>query len=131
MALLVEHFNRQIAAQTGQEPLEFPDPVMAALLAYAWPGNVRELKNLIVRLHLVVRGRTVGLAHLPAELLAAPAPSAPALAAGEIASIDEATRQAVVRAIAAQGGNLSKVAHTLGISRPTLYRKLKLYGIRA
>ena len=102
---------------------------MAALLAYAWPGNVRELKNLIVRLHLVVRDRTVGLAHLPAELVAAP--SAPALAAGEIASIDEATRQAVVRAIAAQGGNLSKVAHTLGISRPTLHRKLKLYGIRA
>ena len=69
VALLVEHFNRQIATQTGQEPLEFPDPVMAALWPIAWPGNVRELKNLIVRLHLVVRDRTVGIAHLPAELL--------------------------------------------------------------
>ena len=42
---------------------------MAALLAYAWPGNVRELKNLVVRLHLVVRDRSVSLTHLPAEIL--------------------------------------------------------------
>ena len=49
----------------------------------------------------------------------------------DVASIDEITRQAVLRAIEAQGGNLSKVAHALGISRPTLYRKLKLYGIKA
>ena len=130
VALLVEHFNRQIAAQTGQEPLVFPDPMMTTLLAYSWPGNVRELKNLIVRLHLVVRDRTVGLAHLPEELVAPPDPPTPEAPAGEISSIDEATRQAVVRAVAAQGGNLSKVAQTLGISRPTLYRKLRLYGIR-
>ena len=88
-------------------------------------------KNLIVRLHLLVRDRTVTLAHLPAELVAPPEASTPEVPAGEISSIDEATRQAVVRAVAAQGGNLSKVAQTLGISRPTLYRKLKLYGIRA
>ena len=131
VALLLDHFNRQIAAQTGQEPLLFREPALAALLAYGWPGNVRELKNLIVRLHLVVRDRIVELAHLPAELLQAPRPAA---AAGVIVtgaeSIDEVTRQAVLRAIEAQGGNLSKVAHALGISRPTLYRKLKLYGIR-
>jgi transcriptional regulator of acetoin/glycerol metabolism len=44
-------------------------------------------------------------------------------------SIDEATRQAIAHAIAAEGGNLTRVARTLGISRPTLYRKLKLYRI--
>ena len=54
----------------------------------------------------------------------------PARSVTEVASIDEVTRQAVIRAIETQGGNLSKVAHILGISRPTLYRKLKLYGIR-
>ena len=131
VALLVEHFNRQIATQTGQEPLEFPDPVMAALLAYAWPGNVRELKNLIVRLHLVVRDRDRRPRPPAAEIAwHAPAPVGRGARRPErAASIDEATRQAVVRAIAAQGGNLSKVAQTLGISRPTLYRKLKLYGI--
>ena len=37
----------------------------------------------------------------------------------------------MIRAIETEGGNLSKVAHALGISRPTLYRKLKLYGHRA
>ena len=85
---------------------------------------------MIVRLHLVVRDRIVKPAHLPTELSdAQPVLRAPVMT--EVASIDEMTRQAVVRAIEAQGGNLSKVAHTLGISRPTLYRKLKLYGIRA
>jgi len=131
VALLVEHFNRQIATQTGLAPLEFPEPVMAALLAYSWPGNVRELKNLVVRLHLVVRDRSVSLTHLPAEIVAAPLPPVAGLASGPVASIDEVTRQAVVRAIEAQDGNLSKVALALGISRPTLYRKLKQYGLRA
>ena len=131
VALLLDHFNRQIAAQTGQEPLIFREPALAALLAHGWPGNVRELKNLIVRLHLVVRDRIVEVAHLPADLVAAPSAGAPASVVTDVASIDEITRQAVLRAIEAQGGNLSKVAHALGISRPTLYRKLKLYGIKA
>ena len=98
--------------------------------AYGWPGNVRELKNLIVRLHLVVRDRIVELAHLPAGAPGGDDSTVYAPVVTEVASIDEVTRQAVIRAIETQGGNLSKVAHILGISRPTLYRKLKLYGIR-
>ncbi len=77
VALLVEHFNRQIATQTRPgAAASSPTPVMTALLAYAWPGNVRELKNLIVRLHLVV-ARPDRRARPPAgrDCSAAPAPS--------------------------------------------------------
>lgn len=137
VALLVDHLNRQIAAQTGQELLRFTDAVMAALLAWRWPGNVRELKNLIVRLHLVVTERTVSLAHLPVEMVEptpSPLPARPlSVARGAPVStatrLDDATRTAIDRAIADQGGNLSKAARALGISRPTLYRKLRLYGL--
>ncbi len=127
--LLVDHFNRQLAARDGREPLHFPDAVMDLLQAYPWPGNVRELKNLVMRLHLLVQGRVVSFGHLPAEMASPPrlVHEAPPEAT---TSIDQMTRQAITRAIAAEAGNMTKVAQTLGISRPTLYRKLKLYAIR-
>lgn len=129
VVLLVNHFNHQIASQSDLEPLRFPDAVMAALLAYPWPGNVRELKNLIVRLHLLAPDRIVGLEHLPAEIRA-PSVTGPNGAPPAATSIDQMTRQAITRAIATEAGNMTKVAQALGISRPTLYRKLKLYAIR-
>lgn len=130
VALLLDHFNRQVAAERGQELLSFPDAVMEALLAYHWPGNVRELKNLIVRLHLLVPDRVVGFNHLPAGLVTSPHSGGKPAPPEAATSIEQMTRQAIIRAIAAESGNMTKVAQALGISRPTLYRKLKLYAIR-
>jgi transcriptional regulator of acetoin/glycerol metabolism len=135
--LLIEHFNQQIAKQTGNDPLEFSTDALDALLAYRWPGNVRELKNHIGWLHVVARGHDVGLHDLPEEITAPGSePSAksrdgiavsPEMSEGTLV---EAERRAMKNALAAEGGNLSRVARRLGISRPTLYRKLDLYGIR-
>ncbi|TIP99088.1 MAG: sigma-54-dependent Fis family transcriptional regulator, partial [Mesorhizobium sp.] len=131
--LLVEHFNRQIATAAGEDPLEFSQEALDALLAYHWPGNVRELKNLIGRLHVLARGRDIGLHDLPGEIAAPSATSndgktlSAELPGGTLV---EAERQAMKNALAAEGGNLSRVARRLGISRPTLYRKLDQYGIR-
>ncbi|TIP87011.1 MAG: sigma-54-dependent Fis family transcriptional regulator [Mesorhizobium sp.] len=131
--LLVEHFNRQIATAAGEDPLEFSQEALDALLAYHWPGNVRELKNLIGRLHVLARSRDIGLHDLPGEIAAPSATSddgktlSAELPGGTLV---EAERQAMKNALAAEGGNLSRVARRLGISRPTLYRKLDQYGIR-
>lgn len=122
--LLARHFDAQLAARDHEPPLRLTDAVLATLLAYRWPGNVRELKSLIVRLRLLVSGREVRLADLPPEIAEETAPPARA-----IGGLDQATRQAIAQAIAAEGGNMTRVAQTLGISRPTLYRKLKLYGL--
>jgi sigma-54 dependent transcriptional regulator, acetoin dehydrogenase operon transcriptional activator AcoR len=135
--LLTEHFNRQIAAAAGEEPLEFSHEALDALLAYRWPGNVRELKNLIGRLHVLAHGRDVGRHDLPEEITA-PSSESSAISGNDTAirpempagSLVEAERQAMKNALAAEGGNLSRVARRLGISRPTLYRKLDQYGIR-
>ncbi|MBZ9814586.1 sigma-54-dependent Fis family transcriptional regulator [Mesorhizobium sp. CA7] len=133
--LLIEHFNRKIAAASGDEPLEFSQEAVAALLAYRWPGNVRELKNLVGRLHVLARGRGIGLHDLPEEITdggSEPQPGSNTAVSPEepAGTLAEAEHQALKNALTAEGGNLSRVAQRLGISRPTLYRKLEQYGIR-
>ena len=146
--LLAEHFNHKISARMGSAPLEFSTEAMDAFVAYQWPGNVRELKNLMERLHVLSRGAVIGLRDLPEEMLgtgtaspsteiqvAAPASAgangAPPYAVGApVRSIEDAERQVIRDALAAEGGNLSRAALRLGVSRPTLYRKLDQFGIR-
>ncbi|MDQ6435870.1 sigma-54-dependent Fis family transcriptional regulator [Mesorhizobium sp. LHD-90] len=135
--LLVEHFNRKIAALNGGDLLSFSNEALDALLAWRWPGNVRELKNLVERLHVLAHGRDVGLRDLPAEIVSTGSrPELPPNYVGDVTAdkldgtLVDAERQMMKNALAAEGGNLSRVAQRLGISRPTLYRKLDRYGIR-
>ena len=104
------------------------------MAAYGWPGNVREMRNVFERLHLMVAGAMVTEEDLPAALRdATPAsPATTASAAGETApaNLTDMEEQAIRRTLIAEEGNLTRVAQVLGISRPTLYRKLKTYGIR-
>ncbi|MFT3973385.1 MAG: sigma-54-dependent Fis family transcriptional regulator [Amaricoccus sp.] len=129
--LLLEHFNASTAERTGRDRLEFAPEVLDALRAYDWPGNVRELKNLVERLH-VLSGGVVRLTDLPADILqpeAAPT-AVPLAAATAGARLEDAELAALKGALEAEHGNLTRVALRLGISRPTLYRKLDHYGIR-
>ncbi|MBX3566988.1 MAG: sigma-54-dependent Fis family transcriptional regulator [Rhizobiaceae bacterium] len=130
--LLVDHLNRRLAGKLGVEPLEFASAAMDALMAYRWPGNVRELKNLIERLHILSRGGPVGLRDLPAEIVSAGLRPAETHAAGRqaVRSIEDAEREAILDALAASDGNLSRAAQSLGISRPTLYRKISQHDLR-
>lgn len=135
--LLIEHFNRRIASKAGNKPLEFSNQALDVLLAYRWPGNVRELKNLMERLHILACDKTIGIEHLPWEITtgfgngtARHIDNPVAMLEAPVCTFEDAERQAIRNALAAEGGNLSKVALRLGISRPTLYRKLEQYGIR-
>ena len=131
--LLVEHFNRKIAGRRDGQPLHFTPETLDALFAYRWPGNVRELRNLVERLHVLSLDGIVRLRDLPADMLDPPdaGPVLPNAAAGApVLSMEDAERQAVLNALAAEHGNLSRTAQRLGISRPTLYRKLEQFGIK-
>ncbi|MET2831535.1 sigma-54-dependent Fis family transcriptional regulator [Mesorhizobium shangrilense] len=135
--LLIEHFNRRIAKLAGNDPLEFSNEARDALLAYRWPGNVRELKNLVERLHILARGGAIELQDLPGEIAMIDRNTTEvhsdhptAMLEAPVCTFEDAERQAIKNALAAESGNLSKVALRLGISRPTLYRKLGQYGIR-
>ncbi len=127
--LLLEHFNRRIAAEFGLIPLRFSAETRDLFLRYAWPGNVRELRNLVQRLHPLSRHRDIGVADLPPEIVAEPRVPDCGVPEGR-GSLKDAERTMILRAIAEHHGNLSRVADTLGITRPTLYRKLKVYNIQ-
>ncbi len=131
--LLLDHFNYTIGAEFGLEPLRFPAEIHDLFLRYPWPGNVRELRNLVQRLHPVSRHRDIALGDLPPEITVERAEDrASASGDGAVAApvrLRDAEKVAILRAISEHDGNLSRVAEALGITRPTLYRKIKLYGI--
>lgn len=129
---LADHFNRAIAAQLHREPLLLSQEAASLMASYGWPGNVREMRNLFERLHLMVSGSTVIADDLPAALHEAGPMPAPATAAPDAppANLTDMEEQAIRRTLISEAGNLTRVAEVLGISRPTLYRKLKTYGIR-
>jgi transcriptional regulator of acetoin/glycerol metabolism len=125
--LLTEHFNRRIATEYGVDPLLIGAPVAEALMRHSWPGNVRELRNLIQRLHSLARDRRVALSDLPAEFAAT---SAPVATKAEAATLKDAEKFVILQALAEHNGNLTRVAEALGVTRPTLYRKLARYGVQ-
>ncbi len=131
VARLIRHYSDKAAQQNGRPPVTFTDDAMAALIAYRWPGNVRELRNLMSRLNLLSPSSLVRRQDLPRELRGQDsAVAAPPCAAIKPQRLEDAERSAVIEALAAERGNLSKVAQRLGISRPTLYRKLAQFGIQ-
>ncbi|MDP3195541.1 sigma-54-dependent Fis family transcriptional regulator [Tabrizicola sp.] len=136
--LIAEHYNRKLARETGRDLLIFDEEVQSALLAHSWPGNVRELRNAIINLHALAKSRHVTVADLPrAVTTPTPGPVDPTLMAthdrlqaGSV-SLRMAEVLLIETALAQHRGNLSSTARALGISRPTLYRKLNDYGIGA
>jgi transcriptional regulator of acetoin/glycerol metabolism len=131
--LIAEHYNRKIHAETGQALLVLGSDAQEALMAHAWPGNVRELRNVISALHYLAKSRHVTLADLPAEITS-PSTVAPASPPGQgltrAVSLKHAEVMLIENSLAQFHGNISKAALSLGISRPTLYRKIHTLGIR-
>ncbi len=131
---LLEHFAKHYAEEIGQLPMTFTDKVMDLLLRYQWPGNVRELRNVVQRLYLIKSDRLVTERDLPPEILddfeEGGEGSMAHILGGHSGDLESIESSAIRRTIAAENGNLTRVAKALGISRPTLYRKMKRYRIR-
>jgi two-component system nitrogen regulation response regulator NtrX len=104
---------------------------VARLQQYAWPGNVRELRNVIERLMIMVPGETItaqDLAFLGHDgVPAAETAEAPSLPLAE--ARDRFERDYILRALAAQQGNMSRTADMLGVERSNLYKKMRGFGI--
>lgn len=130
IALLVEHFNGQVAERHGVPSRSFGADVMALLQAYTWPGNVRELRNVVESLLLTSNEPVVSCDELPCELRAVASQGPGAAPQAPAASLEEVERMAIVRAIKDMHGNLAQAARTLGVSRSTLYRKVERYRLQ-
>jgi DNA-binding NtrC family response regulator len=129
--MLARHFLHHHAALEGQANLEFDPLVLDVLQAYDYPLNVRELEG-IVRSLVILKdaGSTVVLGDLPPHLFAIPAArggngsTAAALPALRLRTLEEVELEHVHYVLDECGGNKSRAARILGISRPALDRKL-------
>jgi DNA-binding NtrC family response regulator len=128
---LAQHFLADLRRRVGRGPAAFDRDVLALLLQHSWPGNIRELRNTIERVLLLARDdETVRVDHLPAELRGPGTAGALAALAGAVAGSDEdlslasAERRHIARVLAHHGGNRTRAARALQISRATLYTKI-------
>ena len=127
--LLVDHFVQRFNALQGRRITAVSERAMARLLAHDYSGNVRELENAIEHAFVVCGGSTIRLEDLPQHLLggATAAYEPPAHEFGPLATA-EAT--AIADSLRRHNGNRTRAAADLGISRNTLWRKMKRLGIQ-
>ena len=98
---------------------------MKMLESYDWPGNVRELRNAVERMVVLSAGGQLDVGDVPDNIRAPTAAAPAALPAGTLEETEKAKILAVLKQV---GGNHSRAAQVLGISRRTLYRKLDKYA---
>jgi len=134
--------HHALAAETGNgRPAAIEMDALQRLLAYPWPGNIRELRNVIRTALAICEGGVVRGIDLPREIreadLNTQAASLPAVMQGTLNASESlsanplkaAERAALVRVIAECHGNMTRVAAQLGMSRNTLYRRMKRHAI--
>lgn len=136
MPHLVRFFVRKWNQAHGRQVLGFAPDAEEAMVHYPWPGNVRELENAIEHAVVLCEGDKIRLADLPetlqsptaATFLALP-PSREVAEDETLLTLSELERRHILRVLAAVHDNQSEAAHRLGISRSTLWRKLREMGM--
>jgi two-component system, NtrC family, response regulator AtoC len=133
---LAERFAVKYARELKQAPSHFSPEAMSLLEAYPWPGNVRELKNAIERAVVLAPAGTIAAEDLPPRVRegARAAKAGSPLVIGEGVDvreqIAEVERAAIVAAMDECGGNQTRAAQKLGLSRRALIYKLEKYGLK-
>lgn len=107
-------------------PAAIEPEALTQLVGYAWPGNIRELRNVVRTALAISDGGVIRRSDLPREVRDADGASQ---AASSINPLQAAERAALLRVIQEHRGNMTRVAAQLGMSRNTLYRRLKRHGI--
>jgi two-component system, NtrC family, response regulator AtoC len=119
IALLVDFFIEKHTE--GESRIKFSEAALQRLIAYDWPGNVRELENTVRRAIALAANEEVGVEDLGLDSCAG------ALSSNAMNTLVELERRAILRTISETRGDKTSAARVLGISKATLYRKLKGY----
>ena len=129
---LAEYILKRIERSYGWRELSLSREAMLAIKERSWPGNVRQLENTLARAIIAARGRTILPEHLDADDSTDPVITAAGEAADSMplrALLAEVERRAIQRALSACGGNRTKTAEKLGISRRQLFDKIREYEL--
>jgi len=119
---LANHFLDRCAARHGSGLRVFAPESLWALRSYPWPGNVRELEHVMEELVVMNEGAEVVPSMLPHDV-------AEGSSSGAKQNAEE--RQALLAALDAEDGNPDRAAERLGVSRATIYRRMKKHSVRA
>ena len=123
---LVNHFVRRFNRRFHRDVRGMTPDALEALHRYDFPGNVRELENLIERAYAMGARDQITLGDLP-SLTAGSA--APAVGSGAIPQLADVEKELILRALSFYKDDKEAAAQALGISRRTIYRRLKEYGM--
>ncbi|MDJ0781410.1 MAG: sigma 54-interacting transcriptional regulator [Desulfosarcinaceae bacterium] len=129
--IIVQHFLRLNNSKTGKRILGLTPEAMERMSAYDWPGNVRELRNAIEYAFVLCHSGAISSQHLPPKVVydnqCAPVPLAVSDPPPAQATVDQ--KQALLAALRKAGGNQSAAARMLGVSRVTVWKRMKKWGI--
>jgi DNA-binding NtrC family response regulator len=122
--LLARHFVVKVSREMGVPEPAIAEESMTALLRHDWPGNVRELENCLTRAVALATGGAIRPEHL------ALADRSRASGGAPFPSLEAMEAEHLGRALAFTGGNRTRAAEVLGISKPRLYRLMEKYGLQ-
>ena len=134
--LFVDRFMQAFSERNNKVVDGVAEGVMEHLVNYEWPGNVRELENAIEHVVAMVKGRRIDWEDLPSHLQIHP-DEGMAIAEEDLPTFERANReyevamrQLFIEALRAEKGDILGAAQLLGMSRATLYRRLKKFGLQ-
>jgi DNA-binding NtrC family response regulator len=132
---LAQHFAKRVAEELGQPAPQLSEDAQLALRSHDWPGNVRELRNALERAVVVQTSGTITAEDLPERVRDAGRRARPPLPDGSIRDhlrdqLADLERAAIVEALETFGGNQTRTAQRLGISRRALIYKMERLGLK-
>jgi len=133
ITLISQHFITLHAEKTGKNILGFTPEAMRIMVAYRWPGNIRELRNSIEYAFVLARGKSIGIEHLPEKIKNYEPPSANSMKKEEnkgVVRVGQTEKEMLIDALQQADGNQTKAAEILGVSRITVWKRIKKYGIK-
>ena len=130
LAILSETFLLRLARKYKKRLRGISHAAYSVLMAYSWPGNVRELESVIEHAVLFAQGDYLTPEDLPDQLHTSPKASFRCVIPPFLTK-DDIEREAIAQTLERTGGNIKRTAQILNYNRPTLYRKLRRFGLRS
>jgi PAS domain S-box-containing protein len=125
--LLVDHFIKMLCPKSKKDIKGLTPEAMRLLVEYPWPGNVRELRGAMEYAFVIADKGMISIKHLPPEILENRKGKSTKYLASE--GKDEAEKAALLNALKKSNGNQTKAAEILGVTRVTVWHRMKKYGI--
>ena len=126
---LIDAFIQKFNAKMGKQITGVADQALRLLLNHDYPGNVRELENIVEHAFVLCGGNRIDVDCLPRELTMKEEKTGSSVPLEEGHPFEKAEAEIVKRTLEKSRGNRVKAAKELGISRATLWRKIKRYGL--